>query len=266
MLRFKQLEAIEVNHAVTTRAGGVSTGPFTSLNLGYHTGDDPGAVAENRRILCRQLGIDPEHLFFARQIHGCRVEVINGSHRPEQVSSIEADALISTEPRHVIGVLVADCLPILLADTTGYVPAAVHAGRRGIEKGIVFTVIDALTRTCSLSPDQFLACVGPGIQQSRYPVDSDTARCFYTALGTDIPVSEPSTATCHLDLRHAVHVALIRAGIPVDQIEHMDICTAEHTDIFYSHRAEAGVTGRFAAVIQSRSSGFQLLHRSRHMD
>ena len=141
-----------VQAAMTLRTGGVSTGPYASLNLGDHVGDEPAAVAENRRRLREVLGLPSEPLWL-EQVHGTAVAGFGSPGRPR------ADASMALAPGQVCAVMVADCLPVLLADRVGTCVAAAHAGWRGLAAGVLEATVAALPA----DPAQLTAWLGPAI-------------------------------------------------------------------------------------------------------
>lgn len=155
-----------VRALVTTRSGGVSTGPYASLNLGDHVGDDPVAVAANRRLLRTYLPVDP---IWLQQVHGTRC--VDASHA---AIGCEADASFARTPGVVCAVLTADCLPILLCDTDGTVVAAAHAGWRGLAAG----VIEATVAAMGVPSDRLMTWLGPAIGPQHFEVGGEVRDVF----------------------------------------------------------------------------------------
>jgi YfiH family protein len=213
--------------AFTTRRGGVSRGPYDSLNLGLKTDDDPESVAENRRLVTTQLGLDPERLALNVQQHGTTVLRAQAGQRGEP-----ADALWTDEPGLPLLVLAADCLPIVLVRVDGAPAlAVVHAGWRGLLDGIIGNAVG------ELGPGLLAAAVGPAIGPCCYEVGEEVATPFTERFGQDV------VAARHLDLRAAATLALAAAG--VTQIDHVDRCTScDPEQAFFSHRRDRGLTGR----------------------
>jgi polyphenol oxidase len=218
--------------AFSTREGGVSDGPYASLNLGIFTGDDPDRVVENRRRLCAAAGVDPERATMAWQQHGAEVRRA----RPESIVSPglrhdPCDGLWSDEPGQAMLLLAADCLPIALARLDGARPAAavLHAGWRGLLAGIVRNGVAALGPSVA-------AAVGPSIGPCCYEVRADVAEPMEAALGRGL------VRDGRLDLWAAAERALRAAGVA--RVDRFDLCTACHPELFFSHRRDAGVTGR----------------------
>lgn len=220
--------------AFSTRIGGVSELPFDSLNLGILTGDDPSKVIENRIRLCRELGAEPERATMARQRHGARVvraQADRGVVIPE-FRHPPADGLWSDEPGRAMLLVTADCLPVALARANGERPAlaVLHVGWRGLLAGI------AATGVAALGAEGPAGAIGPGIGPCCYEVGEEVAAPLRTAFGADV------VRDGRLDLWTAAERALRRAGCAT--VERTDLCTACHPELFFSHRRDAGRTGR----------------------
>jgi YfiH family protein len=205
----------------TTRAGGVSSGPYASLNLTIGTGDEPERVEENRRRACAAAGVDHERLSFNRQVHSAEVHEAGAQRRGGP-----GDGLWSDAPGAPMLAMSADCLPIAVARTEGERALAVlHAGWRGLSEGIVATGV------ARLGEGPKAAVVGPAIGPCCYPVGTEVSGLF----------DEDLTADGKLDLRGAAERALRAAG--VERVEHVDLCTCCHPELFFSHRRDATERG-----------------------
>jgi YfiH family protein len=212
--------------AFSTRLGGVSEAPFDSLNLGILTEDDPEAVAENRRRLAAALGLDPDRVVFALQVHGTRL--IDHS-EPLGEALPEADGHLVREPGVAPLVLAADCLPVALYGQGGL--AMVHAGWRGLAEGIVGAAAAAVDATA--------AAIGPGIGPCCYEVGDEVLDAF-ADLGAGIAEGRM------LDLPGVARRRLAEAG--VERIESAGLCTSCERELFFSHRRDHGRTGRQAGI------------------
>jgi purine-nucleoside/S-methyl-5'-thioadenosine phosphorylase / adenosine deaminase len=210
----------------TTRRGGVSEGPYASLNLGLLTADDPACVAENRRIACARMGIDPERLAMNRQVHGA---VVNRAQAGER--GRDGDGLWTDEPGIPLLVLGADCLPIVLTRLNGDAPAlaVLHVGRLGLLEGIIEAGVAALG-------DSLAAVVGPAIGACCYEVGEDVAGPYRARFGPEV------LPDGRLDLRTAAEKVLRKAGVA--RIDHVSECTACEEEQFFSHRRDGPNTGR----------------------
>jgi len=232
----------------TARAGGVSTGPWAGLDLGQHVGDDPAAVAANRRLLGEVLGAP---VVFARQVHGVRSALVD----PDAVLEPDPyladlgerdggyDALVSATPGTALGVLVADCVPVLLADAGAGVVATAHAGRPGLLAGVLQSVVEAMTAV-GARPRRIRAALGPCAGGCCYEVPQQLQDDACTVL----PAARARTTwgTPSLDLRAGCAAALHAAG--VDDVQVVGGCTIEDVSL-YSYR-RARVTGRFAGAVR----------------
>lgn len=215
----------------TTRLGGVSEGPYTSLNLGRKSGDDVARVDENRRIACESIGSDVEKLALNYQVHSSRIVRAAAGARGEH-----ADGLWTDEPDLPILAMSADCLPIALVRIKGEAPAVavLHAGWRGLLEGIAASGVEALGHSA------LAAAVGPAIGPCCYEVGEEVATPFRERFGDDI------VRDGRLDLWTSAERALRAAG--VEQVERFDRCTACEPETFFSHRRDAGHTGRQGVI------------------
>ncbi len=232
----------EVVGGFTDRHGGRSVGPYASLNLARHVGDDPAAVATNRDLLARALDVPSERLVAMSQVHGTAVAVVDGP-----TAEPTADALVTAATGLALVVLVADCVPVLLADAESGVVGAVHAGRAGTVAGVLPRAVAAMVGLGARA-EQIRASLGPSVCAGCYEVPR--------AMHDDAVTVEPALAatsnrgTLALDLRAGL-VAQLRA-VGVTAIEVSAVCTARSPEHF-SYRRD-GVTGRFAGVVVRRST------------
>jgi len=228
-----------VGAAATTRSGGVSEGSFASLNLGDHVGDDPAAVAENRRRLTEALDLPGEPAWLA-QVHGTRVVAA----RPGGTSA-EADAAVTREPGVVCAVLTADCLPVLLASRRGDEVAAVHAGWRGLANGVVAAALQAM----ETAPAELLAWLGPAIAQPAFEVGSEVRERFVERDVVNAAFFAPNDrGRWQADLAGLARRELEAAGVTVSG---GGFCTHDETERFFSYRRD-GDCGRQATLVWIR--------------
>jgi YfiH family protein len=209
----------------------VSEGPFASLNLGRKSGDEVECVDENRRLACEAIGADLENLALNYQVHSARVVRAVPGKRGEH-----ADGLWTDEPGLPILAMSADCLPIAVAraDTDMPAVAVLHVGWRGLLEGIV------AAGSRALGSDKLAAAIGPGIGPCCYEVGEEVATPFRERFGDDV-VRGP-----RLDLWTSAERALRAAG--VQRVERFDRCTACEPETFFSHRRDAGRTGRQGVI------------------
>jgi YfiH family protein len=215
----------------TTRLGGVSEGPYATLNLGRKSGDEVERVDENRRIACEAIGADVTRLALNYQVHSACVRPAEPATRGEQ-----ADGLWTDEPGLPILAMSADCLPIALGRTDGSRPAiaALHAGWKGLLAGIVASGVEAL------GGERLAAAIGPGIGPCCYEVGEEVATPFRERFGDDV------VSGGRLDLWTSAERALRAAG--VDRVDRFDRCTACEPETFFSHRRDRGITGRQGVI------------------
>jgi len=228
----------QVRRIVTARSGGVSRGAYASFNLAAHVGDDPAAVAANRRRLAGAAGLAPDHLVWMEQIHGATVAVVDG---PRTGPVQATDGLVTATAGIAVAVLVADCVPVLLADPVGGVVAAVHAGRAGAAARVVPRAVEVF-RSLGGDPARADALLGPAVCGLCYEVPAE----MRSAVESRLPGSAVRTrrGTPGLDLRAGLARQLTALG--VGKVVADPRCTAEDRELF-SHRRD-GTTGRQAAL------------------
>ncbi|MGH3709794.1 MAG: peptidoglycan editing factor PgeF, partial [Pseudonocardiaceae bacterium] len=229
---------VRIRRVVTTRHGGVSVPPYASFNVGQHVGDRPEAVADNRERLAAGVGLPVHRLIWMEQVHGRTVTVVDG---PQRGTVSATDALVTAEPRLALTVLVADCVPVLLADPVAKVVAAVHAGRVGARVGVLLAALEAMERLGARSA-QMEVLLGPSACGQCYEVPD--------RMQADVEARLPGSAcrtrrgTAGLDLRAGLWQQLAAAGVARIGVDPR--CTMEDPAL-YSYRRE-GVTGRLAAL------------------
>lgn len=237
----------------STRAGGVSAGPWAGLNLGDAVGDDPAAVAENRRRFASWLeGARP---VWMRQVHGTQVlRLTPAALRDSGADPPVADAAWTDQPGLACVVQVADCMPVLLAAADGRAVAAAHAGWRGLAAGVLEATLAALCEGAGVQPAQVQAWIGPCIGRRRFEVGADVLRAFgagdAAASAAFVPCARADGSARWLaDLPALASARLQAAG--VGSISGGMWCTASDASGFFSFRRD-GVTGRMAAAIWRR--------------
>ncbi|KQR11243.1 multicopper polyphenol oxidase [Cellulomonas sp. Leaf334] len=229
-----------VRAGFSTRVGGVSRPPYDALNLGYAVGDDPSAVDRNRAGLARWAGVP---VAYATQVHGSRVVVLSQPPAPGSTTAGEADALVSVSPEVAVAVLVADCVPVLLADAEAGVVAAVHAGRRGLVAGVLEAAVATMVEH-GASVRRLRAAIGPAIAGESYEVPA--------ALQDEVASVHPQTrattswGTPALDL--PAGVAAVLEAVGVEHVVHLARDTWTDPALFSFRRSQR--TGRFAGVVR----------------
>jgi YfiH family protein len=234
-------------HGFTSRAGGVSEPPFDRLNLGGAVGDDPARVAENWNRLERATGLGFARV---RQVHGARVFRAEGPCAPRE----EADVVVSATEGVAACVSVADCVPILLADAESGAVAAVHAGWKGTLARAAAAAVATLAEL-GAPPSRLVGVIGPSIGPCCYEVSEELAVRFRDELRSTVArgVGRPGAGRPHLDLWAANHWILTEAGVLPERIHVLGRCTSCEPELFFSHRRDAGRTGRQMAFIAPRA-------------
>lgn len=231
----------------TSRPGGSSRAPYDSLNLGFHVGDDPGSVRENRTLLCSTLGLDPLRVISPRQRHTTEIAVpgmedIGAGATTEESFFDPCDGLMTKLQGVPLLLHFADCVPVVLTAETDGGPAVsvIHAGRQGLMDGIVSKAVSMLKDETGATRDSITAAIGPAIGPCCYEVDEETAVAFEERFSPDRVKGR------FLDLRQAVVDELVAATLWRDNIFVLEICTV-CDDHFFSYRRD-GVTGRHGAI------------------
>ncbi|MCK4546225.1 MAG: peptidoglycan editing factor PgeF [Candidatus Eisenbacteria sp.] len=228
-------------HGFSTRLGGVSRGPYASLNLWHESGDPTGNVLENRSRLATALNIDPPELSTARQVHGDQVIDVRESFCDR---SFDADGVVTDQAGVVLAVGTADCVPILLWDPEHHAIGAVHAGWKGAALGIARRAIRKMIDAFGSRPGGIRAAIGPAAGPCCYEVGPYVAGKFAPDYVVRLPGKRP-----HLDLWASNRHQLLEAGLTDAHIDMANLCTLCHPDLFFSYRRDNGVTGGMLSVI-----------------
>lgn len=224
-----------VRALVTTRAGGVSSGPYASLNLGIAVNDDPAAVAENRRRVRAHLPAEPRWL---KQVHGVGVV-----HADSVTTLVEADAATTRTPGVVCVVQMADCMPVLLAARDGSIVGIAHAGWRGLAGGVVERTIEAM----NAGPASIIAWLGPAIGPNAFEVGDEVRAAFVADDASAATAFRPLQAGKWLaDLFALARQRLQRAGVAA--VHGGGLCTVADPTRFFSHRRDR-ISGRMGAFL-----------------
>lgn len=226
--------------AESTRHGGVSAAPFASLNLGINTADNPAHVDENRRRFFRGIGADGFGFAHSHQVHGTGVLTTAVAGRFDGY-----DALITNQPGLLVGVTVADCVPILVYDAKNQIVAAIHAGWRGTVGGIVTKTLAAMRQQFGTAGGACYAYVGTCIDETTFEVGEEVAGQFDPTFIRVNPINRKACA----NLKAANVRLLTDFGLPLAQIDVSAFSTVLNNTEYYSYRAERGKTGRMLAVI-----------------
>lgn len=241
----KLLGVSNLVHAVTTRHGGVSPAPFDSLNMSAHVGDEPARVQENLDRLHRALGLDRQATVDASQAQADQVALVTASERGTRIKGV--DGLITNRPGIPLMLRFADCVPIILYDPIHQAIGIAHAGWRGTVGKVLTNTVSAMGEAFGTAPQEMIACIGPSIGPCCYEIGTDVSDKVEHSFPDTHELLLSKNGSTHLNLWQANAVQLHALG--VRQVEIAKVCTADHTDDFYSWRRENAKTGRFAALI-----------------
>jgi YfiH family protein len=247
----------EVLAGITTVHGGVSTGPFATLNTSFSVGDDPDAVKENRRVVAHALGIDQGSLVIPRLVHGTNVVVATASDAGSGAYDLESgvpatDALVTDVPGLSLAVLVADCAPVVLYDPRHRAIGIAHAGWRGAMLGVVSATAARMGTEYGSVPAELRVAVGPCIGWASLEMGSSEAISCQEAFPSRSDIVAEYDGRPHVNLRAMILAQLENHGVAPGQIEHIDTDTMEPGDYFSHRRArQAGfeTSGRFMALV-----------------
>jgi YfiH family protein len=248
-----------LRHGFSTRMGGLSTVyGGRDLNLGFTKDDDPEAVAGNRKLFVRAIaGEGAYELATLRQVHGTQVKTVTAGEAARQTAEgravVEADGMMTASAGVMLGIQVADCVPVLVADTKERVVAAFHAGWRGTAAGIVELGIEQMRRDFGSRVQDLVGAVGPSIGGCCYTVGDEVRVAFGARFEYAEELFRSAEDGVHVDLAEANRRQMIRAGLRGDAVTVLGECTAcgraEGQRKYFSHRAEKGFTGRAMGMI-----------------
>ena len=234
-----------VQGAFTTREG---AGQGRSLNLSFNRGEAPTVLA-NRQAVLAALGLERAPLYTVRQVHGNAVCVVEANMAPQDCTNIAADALVTALPNVTLGILAADCLPIILYTPDTPVIAVVHAGRMGTYHRIVQHVLVVMQQRFAVAPSQLHAVLGPAIGGCCYTLDARAVQPFQAEFPTWEQFFTPrGPGLWTMSLTAANEEQLRLAGVPTSQIDTAALCTVCHRHRFFSHRGDGPDTGRCMAL------------------
>lgn len=253
---FPALSQIGIRHGISARLGGVSEAPFSSLNLGLHTGDHADRVVANRQRFAEAVGIDFGKVVTAEQVHGDQVAAVEYSHAGRGAAVYQdalpaADALITNCQELPLMLFFADCVPVIIADPIRGVVGISHAGWKGTVARIAAKTVTKMTEQFQTSPADCIAAIGPSIGPCCYEVDAPVVEILKDNFASweSLVVPSKEKQRWQLDLWEANRVQLLEVGVKSDNIHMSQVCTACNASLFFSHRADQGKTGRLGAVI-----------------
>jgi len=270
-LRFETLPGNRLDALVSTRTGGLSTGPYASLNLGLRVADDAPAVIENRRRFFEAYGLPLDRSVWCKQVHADGVTVVDAATvavRPdgrqdrgafdEDSIITDTDALVTNRVGVPLCVTLADCVPVVLYDAEHHAVGLAHAGWGGTVARITSRTVDVMRERYGTAPRALLSAIGPSIGPDHYEVGDDVIRRARAAHCEDAGqiLRNRADGKALFDLWEANVIDLMAAGVPRKHIELSRISTVDNLDMFYSHRFETRgehkQTGRFVTVAMLR--------------
>lgn len=239
-------EQADLAAGFTTRNGGSSRPPYNSLNLGFGSGDQQSQVEANRAVAARSFGLEPHLLLTVKQVHGSEILVIDQPN-PEvsHFQRVESDAIITNQRNILLGILVADCFPVILYDHSKHVAAVIHLGWRGTAAGLLERTVMAMREIFDCQAVDISAAIGPGIAAHNYEVDRPVRDLFRQGTGHWQRIAtEVRLGHWQLDLQKSIALQLDAAGIDRAAIDTVAECTCCHKETFFSYRRDKGKTGR----------------------
>jgi polyphenol oxidase len=251
LYRFDSLSEPALLHGVSSRLGGASQGRISGLNLGHTVGDDAQAVAHNHALLYEALGLRPQQVVSARQVHGAHVARVGAFHGGTVIA--DTDGLITDEPDTALLMRFADCVPVLLYDPERGAIGLAHAGWKGTLARVAAHAAQALVQELGCRPADIRAAIGPSIGPCCYEVGPEVVAATREAFPAAPTLISRERASGHAYLNLWAAVAWQLREVGIEQIETARLCTSCRSDLFYSHRAQGPAAGRFAAVIALRA-------------
>lgn len=255
-LTYNSLSEINfINHAFSTRLGGVSEGEFTSMNMAFNRGDYPESVTENYKRICKSAGFDFDSLTASAQDHNTFVRAVTsenkgvGIYKPRDLHSV--DALITNEKGVTLVTYYADCTPLFFVDIKQKAIGLAHAGWRGTVGRIGEKVVKKMTELYGTNPDDIVAAIGPAISVCCYEVDKPCADNFYALSDLDSSrfVFPKENGKYMIDLLETNRQILVAAGVKNENITVSDVCTNCNSELLWSHRATKGKRGTMSAFM-----------------
>lgn len=245
-----------VTHAFSTRMGGVSRGPYSTMNFSYTRGDDPEAVKENYRRMADALGVSMERMVLTWQTHTTNVRVVSPEDEGKGVVKDrdyrDVDGLITDRPGVTLVTFFADCVPLYFVDTKRRAIGLSHSGWRGTVNRMGQVTLDAMKREFGTDPADVTAAVGPSICQDCYEVGAEVIGEFSSAFDKkyhDRLFYKKPNGKYQLNLWEANRILLLEAGVPENKIFVTDICTHCNPDLLFSHRTSAEKHGNLCAFL-----------------
>jgi len=235
-----------VKHCFSSRIGGISKTPYTSMNLAYHMGDDSPDVDKNFQLISEAVGFDHKKIVMTDQIHDANIQVVGD----DRIEYEDVDSLVTALPNYVLTSYYADCVPLLFLDPVKKVIANAHAGWRGTVADIAGKTLIQMSQNFDCRSQDVLVGIGPSISMNHFEVGYEVVQLFSHSLSDSEPyIKQKSDQKWHVDLREINRKRLLKAGVLAENIEVSDLCTFENPDLFYSHRRDGRKRGNMAAMI-----------------
>ena len=254
VLRFAAWRGLgSVNHAFTTRIGGVSQKEFAAMNLGFNRGDPEENVAENYRLFCQAAGFEAESLVCGAQDHHVNIRRVGGEHRglgvwrPRDMESV--DGLCTDDPAVTLVVYCADCVPLYFVDEEHRAIGLAHAGWRGTAAGMAREMVRRMGEEFGTRPEGLQVAIGPSICKECFEVDEPVALEFLKLPGAEKFVFGPEREKYHVDLWECNRQFLLGAGVPEENVATGGVCTMCESDLVFSHRKTRGQRGSNCAML-----------------
>lgn len=239
-----------VNHGFSTRLGGVSVGNCATMNVSTNRGDDPAAVAENRRRIAQAIGVDRDKMVFTNQTHTTNVAVVSEKDFGKELP--ETDGMITDTPGLCLVTFYADCVPLYFVDPVHRAIGLSHSGWRGTVNKMANVTVRKMQETFGSDPSQMIAAIGPSICQDCYEVSDDVIRQFKNAYDETYWESlfyQKENGKYQLNLWRANEINLLESGIQKENIAVTNVCTCCNPEVLFSHRITGFARGNLSAFL-----------------
>jgi YfiH family protein len=252
-LKSELLSRAGFRHAFFLRGGGVSTGPYESLNFSVAVGDSAENVRANLERAAAVLGVTPSRIYFLSQVHGAVTLTVDGNEPRERVLEREGDAVLSSVADLACGVRSADCVPVLVGDRRSGAAVAIHAGWRGVVRGAVESGVGELLRLSGAGAE-LVAAIGPHIREEAFEVSPDVAAELAAVSPVPAVVTPPDGGKPHVSLARIVGAKLVALGVAERDIDDVGGCTVLEPARCFSFRRDGKVGGRHLSAIVPRKA------------
>lgn len=239
-----------VKHGFSTKLGGVSTGSCATMNISTTRGDDPEAVAENRRRIGTAIGVRPEDMTYTHQTHTTNVAVVRAEDRGRRF--LETDGLVTNVPGICLVTFYADCVPLFLVDPVKKAIGLSHSGWRGTVGKMGKVTVQAMMREYGSRPEDIVAAIGPSICQDCYEVSEDVIDRFRDSFNEAVWPKlfyRKENGKYQLDLWRANEEVFLEAGIRRENLAVTNLCTHCNQEVLFSHRATGEKRGNLSAFL-----------------